>query len=116
MVRMHYFARERVELPVFGLAIHHISGFHINGPNTRFAGLRIPYVEGEGVVEYRIPHLPLMEGTYLLTVAAYDWSMTHPYDHHEKKYRFRVVTRRIREKYGVFYIPSEWEWTPGEGG
>ena len=64
-VRLHYRAEGRVEDPVFGLAIHHQNGSHIAGPNTDFGGLRIPFVEGDGEVVYRIPELTLLEGAYL---------------------------------------------------
>ncbi|NJN66971.1 MAG: ABC transporter ATP-binding protein [Chloroflexaceae bacterium] len=118
-VRVHYRAHEQVDYPVFGLAIHHRSGIHINGPNTRFANYPIDVVEGEGTVEYTIESLPLLEGEYLLTAAVYDYTMSHPYDHHERKYPFRVQVATVRERYGLLYIPGRWEWnhgatTPGE--
>lgn len=112
-VRLHYRAHESVDYPVFGLAIHHRSGIHINGPNTRFANYPIDGVEGEGTVDYTIEHLPLLEGEYLLTAAVYDYTMSHPYDHHERKYPFRVQVATVRERYGLLYIPGQWEWCPG---
>jgi lipopolysaccharide transport system ATP-binding protein len=111
-VRMHYIAHKRVHDPVFGIAIHHRSGLHINGPNTRFANYPIDYVEGEGTIDYTIEQLPLLEGEYSFTAAAYDYTMGHPYDHHERKYRFRVQAATMRERYGLFYIPSSWHWQP----
>jgi hypothetical protein len=48
---------------------------------------RIPYekktkffdrVEGEGVVEYIIDSLPLLNGTYLFTAAVYDFACAFP--------------------------------------
>ncbi|GIV97992.1 MAG: ABC transporter [Herpetosiphonaceae bacterium] len=112
IMRMHYRARQRVERPVFGMGIHHRNGLHISGPNTRFAGMQIEAVEGEGVVDYMIDQLPLLDGEYLFSAAAYDWTMSHPYDHHDRKYPVRVHSTTIRERFGTFYIPSRWRWEP----
>ena len=109
-VRMHYFAHQMIKQPVFGLAIVHRNGFHINGPNSRFAGLEIPEIEGKGYVDYTIDNLPLLEGDYELTVAIYDYTMSHAYDHHDRKYQLKVYAASITEKYGTIYIPSHWNW------
>ncbi len=109
-VRMHYHAHQPIDDPVFGLALYHASGFHINGPNTRFAGLELGTVSGRGYVDYVIPELPLLAGEYLLTTAVHDTTMTHTYDHHERLYRFVVQTQSIRERYGSFLIPARWQW------
>jgi ABC-type polysaccharide/polyol phosphate transport system ATPase subunit len=112
IIRMHYHAYKPIDLPVFGIGIHHQSGLHINGPNTRFSDYPIAYIEGGGVVEYRIDNLPLLEGTYEYSAAVYDYTMTHPYDHHERKYTFKVEAASARERYGVIYMPSSWNWQP----
>lgn len=109
-VRMHYVAHQRIEQPVFGVAIHHRNGFHINGPNSRFSGLDIPAIEGTGYVDYHIDELPLLEGDYELTVAIYDRTMSHPFDHHDRKWPLRVYTTSITERYGAVYIPARWSW------
>lgn len=111
--RMHYVAHKRIEQPVFGVAIHHRNGLHINGPNTRFADYPIDMVDGPGVLEYEVANLPLIEGYYLLSAAVYDYTMTRAYDHHDRKYPCRVQATSIRERYGLFYIPSTWHWRPG---
>ncbi len=46
------------------------------GPNTDFGGLRIPSLEGEGQVIYRIPALPLLEGAYAVSAAVVDHAAT----------------------------------------
>jgi lipopolysaccharide transport system ATP-binding protein len=109
VVRMHFEAKERIEEPQFGLAIHHSNGFHINGPNTVFAGLDIEAIEGEGSVDYVVEHLPLLEGAYQLTASIYNLDGTHAYDHHHQAYTFRVrANSDVEEKYGTFLIPSTW--------
>jgi lipopolysaccharide transport system ATP-binding protein len=109
-VEMRYRAERRVERPVFGLAIHRSDGTHITGPNTQFAGLDIPVVKGEGAVLYRVDHLPLMEGTYYLSVAAVDSADTMVYDHHDRLYKFKVRQVGGGERYGLLSLRGEWEW------
>lgn len=109
-IRMRYRTTRRVADPIFGLAIFHRDGAHVCGPNTKFGGLPIPALErGErGVVSYRIPSLPLLEGTYLVTVAATNQSDTAIYDYHDRAYRFRVQPGRSLERYGLVTLDGRW--------
>jgi ABC-type polysaccharide/polyol phosphate transport system ATPase subunit len=109
IVEMHYRAGCRVERPVFGLAIHRSDGAHITGPNTQFARYEIPSIEGEGMVRYTVPFLPLLEGTYYLTVAVHDWEDTHMFDYHDRLYSFRVLPTP-GERYGLVTLQGEWHW------
>jgi len=109
-VKMHYHAYRRVERPVFGLAVYRSDGVHVCGPNTYFAGMDIPYVEGEGDVLYRVDHLPLMEGTYSLSVAVVNQPDTVTYDHQDRLHTFRVRQVGRGERYGVVSLEGEWEW------
>jgi ABC-type polysaccharide/polyol phosphate transport system ATPase subunit len=109
VVEMHYRAEERVERPVFGLAIHRSDGIHITGPNTQFAGLDIPAVEGEGIVTYAIPALPLLEGLYYISVSTHNWEDTEMYDYHDRMYGFWVLPG-TRERYGIVTLSGDWVW------
>jgi lipopolysaccharide transport system ATP-binding protein len=112
VARITYDAHDRIERPMFGVAIHNDQGVHISGPNTVFSDYPIPWIEGRGTIDYIIESLPLLEGTYFFSAAIYDHTGTHPYDHHQLKYVFRVRPGRVKERYGVFYIPSRWVWQP----
>ncbi len=107
-VEIRYRAEERVERPVFGLAIHRSDGVHITGPNTRFAGLEIPYVEGEGTVRYTVPALPLLEGLYFISVSAHNWEDTEMYEYQDRLYAFRVFPCD-GERYGVVTLHGAWD-------
>jgi len=109
VVEMHYRAEERVNRPVFGLAIHRRDGLHITGPNTQFAGREIPCIEGEGVVRYRISSLPLLEGSYLISVSAHNWDDTEIFDYHDRLHPFRVLCAG-EERYGILSMKGEWSW------
>jgi len=109
IARISYYAHQRLERPVFGVAIHRHDGLHINGPNTKLSGYDIDYVEGKGEMDYIIERLPLLEGRYEFTVAIYDESCVHPYDHQERAYGFIVRQGDVQERYGALYIPCQWE-------
>jgi ABC-type polysaccharide/polyol phosphate transport system ATPase subunit len=111
-VRVRYVAHERVEAPVFGLAIHRNDGLHINGPNTLDGGLYIEAVEGPGTITYRVASLPLLEGAYELSASCYDRSCTHPYAHHHRRYPFRVHGGAVRERFGLVLVRAEWGHEP----
>ena len=108
-VEIRYRARQRIEHPMFGLAIHRADGLQINGPNNIEASYDIPFIQGTGHVRYMLDVLPLLEGTYYLTAALYNTAGTHAYDHQALYYRFRVHRDAGGERHGAFYIPSRWE-------
>ena len=112
VVKLHYHAAARVERPVFGIAIHHQNGAHVTGPNTRFAGqLDLPSVEGSGVIVYRVPALPLLEGGYLLTAAVVDFADTEMFDYHDRAYPLRVFPGKSRERFGLVTLNGMWSHT-----
>ncbi|MFQ5611941.1 MAG: ABC transporter ATP-binding protein, partial [Anaerolineae bacterium] len=108
-VEIRYRACERVERPVFGLAVHRGDGTHVSGPNTQFAGYEIPWVEGDGVVQYTVPSLPLLEGSYYLSVAVHDSADTQMFDYHDRLYPFQVVHME-GERYGLVTLQGGWSW------
>jgi lipopolysaccharide transport system ATP-binding protein len=114
-VRMHYVAHQPIEKPVFGVALHHESGFWLFGPNTRFAGVHIPSVAGAGYVDYSISDLTLLGGRYLVSAAVYDDTMLHPYDHHDRLYRLTVQSGGPNQHYGVMAVTDRWAWHEADG-
>lgn len=109
IVEMDYVAHERVRKPVFGVGIHRADGLHITGPNTQFAGYDIPWVEGEGMVRYRLDALPLLEGRYTLSVAAHNWDDTRMFDYHDQAYPFRIFPVDSGERYGLVSLGGQWD-------
>jgi lipopolysaccharide transport system ATP-binding protein len=107
-IRMHYVAHRRIERPVFGIGLNHESGFLISGPNTAFSHIDIPFVEGSGYVDYSVAALPLLTGRYQISVAAYDETMLHPYDHHDRLYHITVQSEGLTERFGVLPLAGQW--------
>ncbi len=112
-VRLHYQAPQRVEQPVFGIGLHNQSGVHVGGPNTRTGHFRIPFVEGEGTLDYHMPSVPLIEGEYLLSVAVVNVDDTETFDYHDRLYPVRVHAGRSSERYGLVQLVGEWSLAPG---
>lgn len=108
-IRMHYLVHQPVQSPVFGIGLHHESGLWLSGPNTRFDGLELPELQGSGYVDYHIPVLPLLNGRYMLSVAVYDSSLLHAYDHHDRRYRLIVQGAGLREHYGIIAVSGSWQ-------
>ena len=111
-IHIDYEAKERIDDIVFGLAIHHQAGTHLTGPNTKIGNLEIPFVSGKGALVYRVPSLPLLEGTYLLSLAALNHSDSAMYDYHDRAYKFRVYPGASREEYGYLTLKGEWQIAP----
>jgi len=109
-VRIHYFAKQRINSPVFGVAIHCDDGTHVTGPNTKIARNIVDNVEGQGVVEYVLPELLLLPGKYFLSAAVYDYECQHAYDHHSQMYSFVVVAGDVGERLGICHLPAIWEY------
>jgi len=108
-IRISYDAHRRTDDPAFGLALYTEGGTQLNGPNTRFAGLEIPYIEGAGAVEYHIAELPLLSGRYDVTVAVTGADMSDILDHQHRAYSFYVQpTPGLAERWGVVNIPASW--------
>jgi len=93
--------------PVFGVAFATIYKLLIYGPNTLEAGLS-EKIGKKGKVRFIVPELPLIEGDYLFSASAYDWTLQTAYDHHELMYHFRVLRRGIRE-FGCVKLDCRWD-------
>jgi ABC-type polysaccharide/polyol phosphate transport system ATPase subunit len=110
IVRIYYKARERVENPLIGLAfVHAGSGTNMAGPNSQFSRYEIPYIEGEGYLDYRIERLPFLPGDYLISTAIYDATNSHRYDYWHQCARFTIVPGGTQERYGMIALEGKWE-------
>ena len=106
-IRIHYFAKEVIKNAVVGIRITHLHGMNIWGTNTKRSGVAIPTLSGRGHVDLQIDALPLLEGTYDLTVALSDQAEVHPYDHWEKRVRFDVHQTDVFDE-GTVILPARW--------
>lgn len=106
---LRYLAHQRIEAPVFGIAIKRGDGVLVAGPNTRAAGYSIESIEGHGLITYAVDCLPLLPGRYSVAAAIYDHTCTHPFYHCEEAEAFEVTTdHEWAEPHGVVRLSGAW--------
>jgi lipopolysaccharide transport system ATP-binding protein len=107
-VLLRYRAYQRIDEPVFGLAVHREDGLHICGPNTYFGGVDIPFIEGQGQVSYQVDRLPLVEGAYALSVSSHNRADTEMYDFHDRLHPFKVCQFDRFDRVGAVRLRGRW--------
>ncbi len=103
-------ARAPVDDFVFGVGVFNADGVAVYGTNTHIEEFKPGLVEGTGEVALVLEDLRLVEGTYLLDVAAHRRDGT-PYDYHRGLYTFRMKSR-IKDV-GVYRPPHHWSFSGG---
>ena len=106
VININYDAKELIEKPVFGVTFYSEEGFQIAGHNTK--SVQINNVKGKGNVKCVIDRLPLLNGTYYVSVAVHPHDSFKPYDIHDKSYWF-TVKNKDKTDFGVVEIEGEWE-------
>lgn len=104
-IQIDYRFRQPVEDVVFGIGINRSDGLIVHGSNTAIEETKLKLSES-GTIKYRIPYLGLLDGNYLLDVAAHR-ADGYPYDYHKNAVKFAV-----RSKYnqvGVYAPQHFWE-------
>jgi lipopolysaccharide transport system ATP-binding protein len=79
-IRLAYHATQRIEDPVFALAIRHESGPVVSVVTTRITGDDLPAVDGSGRIDYVQSPCRLNPGTYQIDVSVLESSGTHALD------------------------------------
>ena len=109
-IRLHYRVTGRpIHKPVVGFAIHRIDGVHITGVNCRESGLSPDEIAGTGYFDYVIDRMPLLPGTYDLSVALQDYQNVVTYDWWQDGFRFEVDPGWVRESEGLLSFLGHWE-------
>jgi len=110
-VELHYRAKHRIEKPVFGFGIKTAGGLHVFGTNTQLCGVDLPFVQGTGCVRLRIQPLPLLQGKYLMSVAAH--SLDHRVQYHRIEDSIPLSVENTTGEHGLFRLPCSWSHKPG---
>jgi lipopolysaccharide transport system ATP-binding protein len=106
-ISISYNAHHPINDAVVGIRITDIHGHPVWGTNTRRRGVSIPRILGAGSITYAIPELPLLEGTYELTVALSDLTEVHAFDHWERRVRFNVHQHATFDE-GIVLFEGAW--------
>jgi len=99
---------------VVNMRIDTLSGHAVWGTSTRRCSKAIGLVDGDARAVMTMPHFPILEGVYELTLAVTDYTEMHPYDHWEKRIRFEV-RQYTSTDVGLVHIPVQWEITGARG-
>ena len=86
------YAANPVEDFVFGVGLFSADGANVYGTNTEIERFEPRRLRGQAEVRLTLDGLSLVEGTYLVDVAAHRKDGT-PYDYHRGLYSFRVKSR-----------------------
>ena len=115
-VRLEFDAHMRIDKPVFGLAIETLEGVYLWASNTRDADYVPDCIEGRGSVEFHLPRLMLLPGTFDISASIVDFSTVHVYDFQRHCYRFDVDHGTPRESGGLVSLGGDWRnFTSTEG-
>ncbi len=90
-VRVRYHAAERTDDILFGIAIYDENGNNLFGTNTRIMGVEPPPADGDGETTFVFDRVPLLDGTYLVTLAIQSTDEGTVYDWREQQHQFEVM-------------------------
>jgi ABC-2 type transport system ATP-binding protein len=90
-VRIKYRAVQPTDDLLFGIGIHDEDGNNLYGTNTRVLGVDVPPADGDGEMTFQFDRVPLLDGTYLLTLAIQSIDEGTVYDWREQQHQFEVM-------------------------
>jgi ABC-2 type transport system ATP-binding protein len=100
-------AQTSVRAPVVKVSISKLDGDIVWSSTSRKSDLGLGDLNNPVVVNIAIPKLPLLEGTYYISVACTDTTGTTDFDHCQNWVRFDVHQSDIFEE-GLVAVPSIW--------
>ena len=109
-IRMHVRAHAPLRDVVFGVGIFNAEGVCCYGTNTLIEGIHPGELAGEAAVEFHIPSLDLVAGTYKVDVAVHRENGA-PFDYHRQLYAFRVTAPT--KDVGIYRPPHRWTFSGG---
>ena len=108
-IEVSYRVHERVDTPVFGVAVHRSDDLYVYGTNTAVDNFSIGPLEHNGRIRLKYTNLELMQGIYRLTIAVFASPLKgeQPIDIHWQRHNFRVSSGS--EDQGVARLDHSWE-------
>ena len=106
-VTTHITARTPLRAPVIKIYISKVDGTVVWSTTSKRANSSLGNVPDSVTATIDIPHLPLLEGSYFISVACTDVTGTTEYDHCQNWARFDVHQNDLFEE-GLVAVPSTW--------
>ena len=97
-----------IEDPILGVALFRNDELYVYGPNTQFDNVEPMKGTYHGVYTYFLhyPSLPLLTGTYRVSIAAFDKHHLKPHVWHNQLYEIKVTCPR--DDHGIVEIHHHW--------
>ena len=112
-IAVHVTAHAPIQDMVLVARIDEFGGHTMWRSSSRRHGITIGRISGSATLTLTFPALPLLEGTYELSLAITNQTETQPYDHWERRIRFDVRQFSTADN-GVMHIPSRWSVSGAE--
>jgi ABC-2 type transport system ATP-binding protein len=106
--RLHWSTEKKISKPVFRFEFHLPNGTVLAGANTRYHERTPDVIEGTGYVDYHVPRLLLVPGTYELSATIHDYDLLHPFDVRHRFLRFDVARGIPPEVDGFVSLDGRW--------
>ena len=90
-IRILYDTDDQIDDVVVGIGIHDLEGRLVFGSNTDFLGVEVAPLHGRGEVAFSTESVPLLDGTYLLTLGVHSHDEGTVYDWQEQRHQFEVM-------------------------
>jgi ABC-2 type transport system ATP-binding protein len=91
-IRVGYTARGSLEDFAAGVAVYDLEGRLVMGWNTDMLGADLGRMEGTGNLAFAVDAVPLLDGTYPVTIGFHSHDEATVYDWHEQRYNFEVMS------------------------
>jgi ABC-2 type transport system ATP-binding protein len=102
-IRMGYKATVPVDDVVFAINVHDMDGNFLLGTNTDLMGVDLGKVRGRGEVAFELDRVPLLDGTYRVSLGIHTHDGGIEYDHREDQDVFEVMNPG--ETVGIVHFP-----------
>jgi hypothetical protein len=109
-IRIHYKRQSPLEDVIAGLRISHLHGTQVFATNSRRRQADLGQFGGTGYVELVIPRVPMLAGTFQISVDLSDSSELCTYDHWGQCFTFDVLQDTIQDE-GLVTIDATWTAT-----
>lgn len=111
-IRITYRGLKLLEDVSCGIAVYRAdNGAYLFGQNSREAGVPLR-IDGRGTITYTVPELPLLQGSYTVTVALHEMGK-RIYDFHDRRYSFLMMGNpELATEAGMVHVDSTWQVAP----
>jgi ABC-type polysaccharide/polyol phosphate transport system ATPase subunit len=108
VLEIPYRVHRRLDTPTFGVALYRNDGVCLYATNTQVDRVAVPPLINDGVIRFDYRGLPLLAGTYRLSIVVFDATDEgRPIDFQDKVYSFRMVA--TTDEQGLVRFDHDWQ-------